>query len=640
MTETQPAFKPWTPEEIVDLVSSSDVAISPDGGLVAFTVAPGSKKGEHQERTIWLSRNGAAAAPFTTGLFDDNSPVWSPDGSQLAFLSDRKERGKERLYLISPNGGEARPLGDLEGELSSPAFSPDGSRIAVLRKDPETDEEKKRKEDKDDPIVVEEQPKFTRLWVVEIATGKARCLTFGDRNVYTFGWSPDGSQLAIGWTTGPEVNAHFLGTTVDVIPSGGGLSRTLFTGMSSPGKLAFAEADGTPVIVFDREGDYQDPASSIWTVPLNGSAEPRNLLPGYAGQVYDFAQLPDMPGSIVVRITEGTHGNLYRLDLSSGALTPVTPSTMHGAGSVTAGPSASRDGSKLAFIWSDGDRAPEVFVASAGGEATSVSGFGTAVNPRLLPVTQVTWLSDGIEIEGHLTLPHGYEEGQRYPLIVEVHGGPSWQWEDRLMLSWHDWAQFLASHGFAVLAPNPRGSTGRGSDFQKLLFSDVGGGEVRDLVNGAQAMVERGVADPDRLGIGGWSWGGYLTATTITKSTIFKAAVMGAGLSNLISDHGTDDIPNANLLYFPGHPYEHLDLYWEGSAIRNVTACVTPTLIVHGDADDRVPPSQGAEMYRALKVRGVPVQFVRYPREPHGFRERNHQIDLQKRILAWYQKYL
>jgi dipeptidyl aminopeptidase/acylaminoacyl peptidase len=198
----------------------------------------------------------------------------------------------------------------------------------------------------------------------------------------------------------------------------------------------------------------------------------------------------------------------------------------------------------------------------------------------------------------------------------------------------------MASNGFAVLAVNPRGSTGRGAAFQQQLQDDVGGGEVRDLVNGALSMVERGIADRDRLGIGGWSWGGYLTATTIAKSDIFKAAMMGAGLANLISDHGTDDIPSANLLYFPGHPYDNLDMYWEGSAIKYIANCKTPTLILHADADARVAPAQGAEMYRALKVLGVPVEFVRYPRQGHGILERNHQIDLMTRLVAWFDKWL
>lgn len=153
-------------------------------------------------------------------------------------------------------------------------------------------------------------------------------------------------------------------------------------------------------------------------------------------------------------------------------------------------------------------------------------------------------------------------------------------------------------------------------------------------------MVDRGIADPERLGVGGWSWGGYLTAYTITRTQMFKAAVMGAGLSNMISDHGTDDIPSANLYYYPGQPYDHLDTYWESSAIKHITNCVTPTLIVHGDEDMRVQASQGAEMYRALKVLDVPVEFVRYPREPHGFKERNHQIDLLTRIGEWFEKWL
>jgi dipeptidyl aminopeptidase/acylaminoacyl peptidase len=239
-----------------------------------------------------------------------------------------------------------------------------------------------------------------------------------------------------------------------------------------------------------------------------------------------------------------------------------------------------------------------------------------------------------------LTYPADYQPGTRYPLVVEVHGGPSWQWEDRVMLGWHDWAQTLANRGYAVLMPNPRGSTGYGSELQRLLQDDVGGGESRDLVAGALAMVDRGIADPDRLGIAGWSWGGYLTAWTITQTTIFRAAVMGAGLSNMVSDHGQGDIPSANLLYFPGQPYDHIETYWQSSPIRHVAAVRTPTLILHGEDDARVHPAQGMEYFRALKILGVPVRFVRYPREKHGIEERAHQVDLMQRMVDWFDQYL
>ncbi len=224
-------------------------------------------------------------------------------------------------------------------------------------------------------------------------------------------------------------------------------------------------------------------------------------------------------------------------------------------------------------------------------------------------------------------------------MLVQIHGGPSWQWENRANLSWHDWGQMMTTRGYAVLLPNPRGSTGYGSEFERLLIDDVGGGESQDLISGAQAMVERGIADPERLAIGGWSWGGYLTAWTITQTDIFKAAIMGAGVANLVSDHAAGDIAEANMAFYSGHPYTHWDLYADRSPVRYAANVKTPTLILHGGADSRVHPTQSMEFHRALQVLGVPVRFVRYPREGHGIGERHHQIDLMKRIVEWLEKY-
>jgi dipeptidyl aminopeptidase/acylaminoacyl peptidase len=641
MSDATPPYKPLTPEEVVDRLAPARAAISPDGALTAFTVGKYSRKAEHDERAIWLSRDGKMGQPFTAGFANDNWPVWSPDGTKLLFTSDRKERGKHRLYTIPLTGGEAQPLGELDGELEHPSFSPDGKLIAVLRTDPETPEEKKKKqEDRDDAIVVEEQPKFSRIWIVDAETGKHRCLTFGKRNVWTYAWSRDGKEIAFTATEGPEVDLTIKETPIFIVSASGGVARKVAAFPVAPEGLVFSEIKGEPVLAVRGNWHREDPADSVWIVPLSGDGEPRNLLPGFEGQVDKIVPVANDPGAVYARIVEHTHANLYKVDLGSGELEPLSPKNLYGDGSVMDGPSVSNDGKRVALIWSDGDKIEEVYTGSPFGDSKAVTEFGKELNPRLSPVEHVTWMCDGHEIEGLLHLPHGYEKGKRYPLVVEIHGGPSWQWEDHAFVDWHDWAQYLSSHGFAVLAPNPRGSTGRGSSFQHLLVDDVGGGESRDIVSGALAMVERGIADPDRLGIGGWSWGGYLTAYTITQTTIFKAAMMGAGLANMISDHGTDDIPHANLLYYPGQPYDNLDVYWESSAIKHITKCVTPTLILHGDSDDRVHPTQGAEMYRALKVLGVPVQFVRYPREPHGLKERAHQIDLMERLLAWYTKYL
>jgi dipeptidyl aminopeptidase/acylaminoacyl peptidase len=253
----------------------------------------------------------------------------------------------------------------------------------------------------------------------------------------------------------------------------------------------------------------------------------------------------------------------------------------------------------------------------------------------------VRWTSDpGVEVEGVLIKPHGYVEGQRYPFIVQVHGGPTGLWSNQFAATWHDWAQSLASRGFAVLMPNPRGSTGRGPDYSNAIFGDVGGGEYRDMMSGVDAMIARGIADPERLGVGGWSWGGYMTAWTVTQTNRFKAAVMGAGLPNMISDNGLGDIPSANLSYFETTPYHDPDPYFERSAIRHIRNAKTPTLILHGEADDRVSPAEGREMYIALRTLGVETQFVTYPRERHSFTERKHQLDLIRRVVEWYEQHL
>ena len=190
------------------------------------------------------------------------------------------------------------------------------------------------------------------------------------------------------------------------------------------------------------------------------------------------------------------------------------------------------------------------------------------------------------------------------------------------------------------MLPNPRGSTGRGPAFSNAIFGDVGGGELRDVICGVDAMIERGVADRERLGIGGWSWGGYLTALAVTRTDRFKAAVMGMGVSNLISDNSSGDIPSANLSYFREALYHDPDPYYERSPIRHVRNVRTPVLILHGEADKRVSATQSVEMYIALRTLGVETQMVTYPREGHALEERRHQIDALRRILGWFEKYL
>ncbi len=631
-----------TPEEIADRIVPTDPRISPDGSRVAFVAALVGKTGEHPTRAIWIGERGQPARQLTAGTANDHSPRWSPDGMQLLFQSDRLKRGdeEERLFVLPLAGGEARPLGDLVGEMSQPEWSPDGRFVAVLRQDPESDEAKARKKERDDAAVVEEDSRYTRLWVIDSESGRARCLMSSEREVRSFAWVPDGQSLVAISTDAVEYDAVLGAGDVWQIPVAGGMPRHIARLRTMPSSPVVVETGSGPLVAMRADDHREQPSDSIWLVPLSGG-EARNLIPELSGIVEEIVPLPGFPGRVAARIVERTRGRVYAVDVTDGAMTPLTPPSLAERGSLLHGLRFSDDGGHLAAIWSDATTPEEVYLGEVQGAAEPVSTFGKSFAGRLQPTEHVTWQSDdGVEIEGLLTYPAGYQPGQRYPLVVEIHGGPSWQWEDRVMLDWHDWAQMLASRGYAVLMPNPRGSTGYGHAFQQLLQDDVGGGESRDLVAGALAMVERGIADRDRLGIAGWSWGGYLTAWTITQTDIFRAAVMGAGLSNMVSDHGQGDIPSANLLYYPGQPYDHMDFYWDSSPIRYVAAVRTPTLILHGDEDARVHPAQGMEFFRALKTRGVPVRFVRYPREKHGFEERAHQIDLMNRIVDWFEQHL
>lgn len=635
-------LSPLTPEEIADRIVPSDPRIAPDGSRVVFVAAPGSKTGEKWTRSLWIAGDDLPTRQFTSGSADDCDPRWSPDSSQILFRSDRHKPGSEdyRLFVLPVSGGEAVPLGELGGELSQPEWSPDGRWVAVLRKDPEPEAITARKKERDDAIVVEEDPRFTRLWIVDTESKRARCLTTGEREVRSFSWAPDSLSLVAITTEAAEYDATLGPGEVWQLSVEGSLPRHVSRFRTTPGSPVVVETSSGPVVAVRANGHRDQPKDSIWTVALSGG-EPIDALPELVGNVEELRPNSGTFGHLAARIIERTHGRLYGVDLVNGNLTSVTPAAIASRGSIVDPASMSSGGKRLAVVWSDSTTPEEVWIGDVQGEAHPVTSFGKDFHGRLQPTEHVSWMSDdGVEIEGLLTYPAGYQPGRRYPLVVEVHGGPSWQWEDRVMLDWHDWAQMLASRGYAVLMPNPRGSTGYGPELQRLLQDDVGGGESRDLVAGALAMVDRGIADQGRLGIAGWSWGGYLTAWTITQTSIFRAAVMGAGLANMVSDHGQGDIPSANLLYYPGQPYLHMEAYWKSSPVRYVAAVRTPTLILHGEEDARVHPAQGMEYFRALKTLGVPVRFVRYPREKHRIEERAHQVDLMHRIIDWFDRYL
>ncbi len=635
------ASGPVTIEEIADRLVPSEPKISPDGRHIAFTVAMRGRKEDRFDRALWVSTDGSPARRYTTGSGDHTALAWSPDSRSLVFIARREKDDKSRVYSIPIDGGEAQQLGELAGKIASPSWSPDGSRIAVLVTDDETEDERTRKEEKRDVVLFEEEDKVARVWTIDPATGDARCLTHGHRHVWEYTWSEDGEHIVLITADKPTANQMFLASELRMIPASGGRSCLLAETRNIPSHPVVRTVDGEQIVFFLANDHRDDPSYSVWSVPLEGGQR-RKVTDNERSAAMMLAADPRSESGLLLLQADHSTLRLSTLDGGSGALAAVSVGTLGDRGSVLNRPSMATTGD-LAVSWSALDVPEEIYRISAGGDATRLTSFGERFAGRLSNGDVVSWeAEDGVDVEGLLIYPHGYEEGKRYPLVLQVHGGPASLWTERIHMHWHDWAQMLAAQGYAVLLPNPRGSIGYGTSFEQLLQDDVGGGESRDLVAGTKAVVERGIADEDRLAITGWSWGGYLTAWTITQTDIFKAAVMGAGVANNISDHGAGDIAEYNTLLYPDHPYrEHAwDFYANISPVRYAANVTTPTLIVHGEADDRVHVTQGQEFYRALQVCGVPVQFVRYPRESHGFVEYNHQVDLMERIVAWLGKYL
>ncbi len=654
MTNSEPTSRTLTLDDVFAVERILDAQISPDGALVAYTVTRDYTEGDAHipAASVWLAQAdgpASAARRFTYGSHSDNQPRWSPDGRWLAFLSDREKIDTPQIYVAPLAGGEARKLTDAKGGVAWLAWSPDGRQIAFLARDADTEEEEKRKKDKDDAVHEDHNYKFARLWVIDVDGGQgdasgalstARAITPPEYEVRLFAWFENGWAIVTSET--PKEDDVCYAWPLRIVREGEN-AITMWEG-----EYPITSLEATPAgdaLAWRHAGtNAQGSADEVWV--LRSGGQPERVLNEYPGDLTWVGWQPDGAALYVTAFTN-TRATLSRLALRDGEA-GATPETLlanrafYRGGLGEAWLTISRDGSRIACALEDGAHPGEIWVGAPGGEMRPV----TSHNGHLKDVTlgkqeTIQWRApDGVSVEGVLVYPVGYEEGRRYPLIVQAHGGPNGMWMDRFLVSWHDWAQWLAAHGYVVLAPNPRGSLGHGRAFTWSNQRRWGVGDFADLTSGMDALVERGLADPDRIGIGGWSYGGYMTSWAIGHSDRFKAAVMGAGVTDLFSFISAD-IPS----WLPREQmfvtvYDDPDIYLRLSPISAVGAMTTPTLIVHGAADERVRLGQGRELYHALRARQIPTEMVVYPREPHIFAEKLHQRDLLTRVVGWFDRWL
>jgi dipeptidyl aminopeptidase/acylaminoacyl peptidase len=622
-------------EDILALKIVSDAQVSPDGRWVAYVVTAADMKENANDSDVWLiSTAGGEAVRLTASKKSDNQPRWSPDGKRIAFVSAREE--KAQIFLISPFGGEAEKLTDSKSGVTSFQWSPDGSRIAYVAPQEMTPDEEKKQKDKDDAQVIDKDFKQARLWVIEVQTKKAAELVKGDFSASDAQWSPDGKKIAFTATPTPKADDGTL-SDIWIVDAVSGKMRKL-TANDGPDTAPRWSPDGSQIAYLSRDLKNAEVGQLRLTVVGVEGGTPRAIAPSFEYQVGAPKWSPD--GRIIYfNAPVRTTSQLFSVSPSGGE-----PKQLSNIAGVTGQASFSRDGSVIAFTRSDTQHPDDVYVARTLPISTPVK--LTDHNPQVRELALGTseiirWKSkDGMEIEGLMIYPVGYQAGKRYPMVALIHGGPAGAWTQSFPSSHGNFGHVWAGKGWVVFYPNPRGSSSYGEKFLTANVRDWGGGDYQDIQTGIDNLIARGVADPDRLAQSGWSYGGYMTAWTLTQTTRFKAVMVGAGLTNMYSMYSTNDLQRTLEAYFGGQPWDDTEFYWRRSAMAFIKQARTPTLILHGGADVRVPPSQAQELYMGLRKNGVPVQLVLFPREPHGLLEPRHRLDKMRREYAWFSKYV
>ena len=639
--------RPVTFDDILGLKTVSSAVIAPDGSSVLYTVTAWEEEDDTGKMAsvshVWrVSASGGDAAQLTRGKKGERLPRFSPDGRTISFIAARGEGEdvKPQLWLMHAAGGEARQLTETKEGVLEYAWAPDSTSIAFVTKDGLSDDDESKKKRRDDPEVYEGDVRLHHVWTVAVDTGEAsqhtRGTTFTVRGRPS--WSPDGTRIAFSaaptlWLRDRRDDVYVVDLADDSVVKIAGERGSEGSPVWSP--------DGKSIAYIATPNSNEPlPDGTLITELVNARLRIHDVATGEnTDHASGFDLIPRDPRwtpdsrRLLVSVGDRAYREVYAYDVAAKRYEKLTEASFTTLGSQSA------DGTGLAFIRESGAEPADVYVSGPTfADAKRLTRMHPEVDEFALGETEViTWKSsEGFEVEGVLLKPVGYQEGKRYPLMVVAHGGPTGAHHDFFRVRYGDGGQHWAGRGWAVLYPNPRGSTNYGERFMRANLADWGGGDYRDIIAGVDALIERGIADPEKMAFQGWSYGGYMTCWTVSQTTRFKAAMIGAGLTNLVSMYGTNDVPNYLGTFFNGTlspETEHL--YRERSGLTHVDNVTTPTLILHGGSDERVPIGQPMEFYRALKDRGIDVELVFYPREGHGLREYYHRLDRMQRQYDW-----
>jgi dipeptidyl aminopeptidase/acylaminoacyl peptidase len=641
-----PAKRVLTIDDFQQFQDVDDPRCSPDGQWIAYTVSFSDFKADERRSAIWMvSWDAKQDVRVTYGPGSDSTPRWSPDGKYLAFLSARPADAKSQIWMLDRRGGEARQLTNVKGDIDSFEWSPDGKKLVLVMTESE-DEDAKPK-----PIVIDRYQfkqdidgyltsnSRSHLYLFDIETQKLEALTTDKNFEETHpAWSPDGSRIA--FITSHEKDPDQTNTNdIFLIEARSG---------ATPVKLLTAYAPNDQQLVWSPDGRliaylvgsapqyYAYGQDKLAVVPVSGGDS--RVLTEKLDRMVSAPEFTADGSFLTFMVADDLVQYPAKIAVSGGSMQRL----LNGNLAVT---EQCRGGQHTAVTLSTDSAPPEIYAL----EGTNVRKL-TAHNDKLLSqlqlgaVENISFRSkDGTEIHGLMVKPPSYQTGTKYPTLLWIHGGPNMQDDHSLPVNLYALQlerQLLAANGYVVLAINYRGSSGRGFDFSRSIFADWGNKEVADLLAGVDEVIRRGIADPQRLGIGGWSYGGILTDSTIATDSRFKAAISGAGSANQLSMYGSDQYAmqyNTEI----GGPWRSLETWMKVSfPFFHADRIHTPTLFLGGEKDFNVPIAGGEQMYQALRTLGVPTELVVYPDQYHIFTRPSFIRDRQQRWLAWFDKYL
>jgi len=623
-----------------------EVAISPDGKRVAWVESLTDQEGQPSANSAIfvqdLASSSAAPRRITAGsdgaAYEEHDIAWSPDGKRLAFISNAGNLDEFYAADLSRGTRPVRPraLTHLTGFLSSPEWSPDGKMLAFLFIEGAPRPPGPLQPMTKDEGVVEQHIYEQRLTTVDVASGEVRQVSPADTYVYEYDWSPDGRRLVASAAPGSGDNNWWVAKLYTLDVSSGEMKpiykprlQIAVPRWSPDGKsIAFIEG-----LMSDQGGNGGD----IFVVPAAGG-EARDVTPGMKASASALAWRPRSNTILFVESLDGDTG-FATVDASGGRISTLwTGGEKISTGAWGMAFSLAEDGTTSAVVRDSLDHPPEVWAGPLG-NWKQITHANEGLRPVWGKAESIHWTSDGMSIQGWLVYPAHYDPANRYPLVVAVHGGPG----SGVLSSWpsrFDYPAALPSEGYFVLFPNPRGSFGQGEPFTEANVKDFGYGDFRDIMAGVDEVLKKLPVDPSRIGITGWSYGGYMTMWAVTQTHRFRAAVAGAGIANWLSYYGENDIDEWLVPFFGASVYDDPAVYARSSPISFIKNVQTPTLILVGDSDGECPPPQSYEFWHALKTLGVKTQFVVYPHEGHVFLQPEHQRDVIRRAVEWFNQYL